>query len=317
MLGKDAMVSGRCEGRVALVTGASRGGTGTAAAIRLAAEGADVAVSARNVEGLEHTAAVARDLGREVLVLPCDLADPLGGRDTLVARTESELGPVDILINNAAQGGFKRFYNWSLEELDQAMQVNVYAPWTLMQGVLPGMREQGEGWIVNLTTFCAEYPPGPPFPTNQPATGGAVYGSSKAALNRLTLSVAAENASRGIAVNALTPQSAIATPDLVAQGYLDDTFFEPLDTMAEALVALATCSPATLTGRIAYSLQLLYELRRPVFDVTGTSLVPGWQPEDLPAVIAGQAAALESFGWVHPFEFHRPSSPDPLTGARP
>jgi NAD(P)-dependent dehydrogenase (short-subunit alcohol dehydrogenase family) len=299
---------------VALVTGASRGGTGTVAAIRLAAEGAKVAITARTRAGLESTASAVKDVGGDVLVLQCDLADPHGGRDTLVARAEVELGPVDILINNAATGGFKRFYNWSLDDLDAAMQVNVYAPWTLMQDVLPGMRERGRGWIVNLTTFCAELPPGPPFPTNQPATGGAVYGSSKAALNRLTLSVAAENAGRGVVVNALTPQSAIATPDLKAQGYLDDAFFEPLDTMAEAVLVLATCDPA-LTGRIAYSLQLLYELRRPVYDVSGSSLVEGWQPDDLPAVITRQTGAIEGFGWTHPFEFHRPSSPDPLRPA--
>jgi NAD(P)-dependent dehydrogenase (short-subunit alcohol dehydrogenase family) len=304
-------MSGACAGRVALVTGASRGGTGTVAAIRLAAEGAKVAITARTLDGLEHTAATVRDAGGEVLVLQCDLADPKGGRDTLIARTEAEFGPVDILVNNAAQGGFKRFYNWTLDELDRAMQVNVYTPWTLMQQVLPGMRERGEGWIINLTTFCAELPPGPPFPTNQPSTGGAVYGSSKAALNRLTLSVAVENAKQGVAVNALTPQSAIATPGLLAQGYLDDAFFEPLDTMAEAVVALATCDPAVLTGRIAYSLQLLCELRRPVYDITGKSLVEGWQPDDLPGAIARQSAALENFGWPHAFEFNRPSSPNP------
>ena len=303
-----------CEGRVALVTGASRGGTGTVAAIRLAAEGAKVAITARTREGLESTAAAVKDVGGDVLVLQCDLADPDGGRDTLVTRTEAELGSVDILVNNAATGGFRRFYNWSLADLDTAMQVNVYAPWTLMQAVLPGMRARGQGWIVNLTTFCAELPPGPPFPSNQPATGGAVYGSSKAALNRLTLSVAVENAGKGVSVNALTPQSAIATPDLKAQGYLDDAFFEPLETMAEAVLLLATCDPA-LTGRIAYSLQLLYEARRPVFDITGSSLIEGWQPDDLPAVIARQATALEGFGWTHPFEFHRPSSPDPLDAA--
>jgi NAD(P)-dependent dehydrogenase (short-subunit alcohol dehydrogenase family) len=301
-----------CEGRVALITGASRGGTGTVSAIRLAAEGAKVAITARNVEGLASTRATIEDAGGTVLVLPCDLADPAGGRDTLVARTEEAFGPVDILINNAATGGFKRFYNWTLDELDMAMQVNVYTPWTLMQHVLPGMRERGEGWIVNLTTFCAEYPPGPPFPSNQPATGGAVYGTSKAALNRLTLSVASENLRRGVAVNALTPQSAILTPDLIAAGYLDDAFFEPLDTMAEAVLLLATCDPTLLNGRIAYSLQLLYERRRPVYDVAGESLVEGWQPDDLPAVIARQAAALEEFGWTTPFEFHRPSSPDPV-----
>jgi NAD(P)-dependent dehydrogenase (short-subunit alcohol dehydrogenase family) len=284
------------------------------AAVRLAAEGAKVAITARTLEGLQSTADAVRDVGGEVLVLQCDLGDPNGGRDTLVARTEAAFGPVDILVNNAVTGEFKRFYKASLAEFDAAMQVNVYAPWTLMQDVLPGMRERAQGWIINLTTFCAELPPGPPFPTNQPATGGAVYGSSKAALNRLTLSVAAEFAGKGVAVNALTPQSAIATPDLLAQGYLDDAFFEPLDTMAEAIVLLATCD-GSFTGRIAYSLQLLYEARRPVFDITGSSLVEGWQPDDLPGVISRQSGALEAFGWMTPFEFHRPSSPDPVVAA--
>src|SRR5580765_2575869 len=98
-------MGGACEGRVALVTGASQGGTGTAVAVRLAAEGADVAITARTVGGLQETAARVEALGRRVLVLPCDLSDPDGGRASLIGRTEAELGPVDIVVNNAAAGG--------------------------------------------------------------------------------------------------------------------------------------------------------------------------------------------------------------------
>src|SRR5204863_4793769 len=85
-----------CEGQVALVTGASQGGTGTAIAIRLAAEGARVAITARTVEGLEDTRRRIEAIGGECVVLPADLSDPAGGRTELVARTEAEFGPVDI-----------------------------------------------------------------------------------------------------------------------------------------------------------------------------------------------------------------------------
>ena len=298
-----------CEGRVALVTGASQGGTGTAVAVRLAAEGADVAITARSVVGLEETAARIEARGRRVLVLPCDLADPRGGRDSLVARTEAELGPLDVLVNNAAAGGFKPFEDWTEPAIDVLLQVNLYAPWQLMRDAVAGMRARGHGWIVNLTTFCAELPPGPPFPTNKPAKAGAGYGATKAALNRLTVEVASECEGQGIAVNALTPQAAIATPQLVSGGWIADGFYEPLDTMAEAALALCTADPAVLTGRIAYSLQLLAELGRPVHDVEGGALVDGWQPADLPPVIARQAGLLTDVGWPDPFRFGRVHSP--------
>jgi NAD(P)-dependent dehydrogenase (short-subunit alcohol dehydrogenase family) len=300
-----------CAGKVALVTGASQGGTGTVVAVRLAAEGAKVAITARSVDGLEETRARITAAGGTCLVLPADLTDPQGGRAALVSRTEAELGPVDILINNAAMGGFKPFEEVTPEELEDRLQVNLWAPWELMKAVVPGMRRRHQGWILNLTTFCAELPPGPPFPTNRPSKSGFAYGATKAALNRLTLSVASECEGQGIAVNALTPQAAIATPNLVAGGWIDDVFFEPLETMAEAALALCSGDPDILTGRIAYSLQLLVELGRPVHDLAGEALMDGWQPDDLRAVIAREEAALGDAGWNDAFQFHRVSSPAP------
>ena len=120
--------------------------------------------------------------------------------------------------------------------------MNLWAPWELMKAVVPAMRERGRGWILNLTSFAAELPPGPPFPTNKPAKGGFQYGASKAALNRLTVTAASECDGQGIAVNALTPQAAIATPNLVAAGWINEAMFEPLETMAEAALG-------TLFGR--------------------------------------------------------------------
>jgi NAD(P)-dependent dehydrogenase (short-subunit alcohol dehydrogenase family) len=300
-----------CEGRVALVTGASQGGTGTAVAVRLAAEGAKVAITARTVVGLEDTRARIQAIGGECLVLPADLADSTADRGELVARTEDTFGPLDILVNNAAVNGYVPFDEVTCDDLEQNLQVNLWAPWELMKSAVGGMRARGRGWILNLTSFAAELPPGPPFPTNKPGKAGFQYGASKAALNRLTVAAASECEGQGIAVNALTPQAAIATPNLVAGGWIDDTMFEPLDTMAEAALALCSADPAVLTGRIAYSLQLLVELQRTVLDLHGEHLVEGWQPTDLPAVIAAQEANLAERGWPDAYTFGRVHSPSP------
>ena len=312
-------MTGACAGRVALVTGASRGGIGTAIAVRLAAEGARVAITGRKQAGLEETAARIAETGGSALVLVADLSDPRGERGRLVLRTEAALGPIDILVNSAAAGGYKPFERWTTPELEALQQTNVFAPWELMAAVLPGMRTRRRGWILNLTSFTGELPPGPPFPKNLPAQAGSAYGASKAALNRMTLAAAIETHGQGIAVNALAPQAAAATHDLVASGRIAEHWYEPLETMAEAALALCSCDPARLGGRIAYSLQLLVELGRPVRDLDGRALVPGWQPEDLPAVIARQLAAHAESGWPHAYEFGRPSSPPtglPPAGAR-
>ncbi|MCB0994940.1 MAG: SDR family oxidoreductase [Acidimicrobiales bacterium] len=293
-------------GQVALVTGASRGGTGAAIAVRFAAEGADVVITGRDTKGLAATAARIDALGGRCLVVPADLADPAGGRRSLVGRAEQEFGPVDVVVNSAALGGYAPFESWTLDQLEQMMQVNLWAPWMLMTEVVGSMRDRGRGAICNLTSFAAELPPGPPYPDVKPATAGSAYGATKAALNRLTVAAAAETLDQGVVVNALTPQAAIATPALVAGAWIADELFEPLETMAEAALALCT---GELTGRIAYSLQLLVELDRPVRELDGQGLVDGWQPADLVGVIERQERYQVERGWSAPFVFHRPSSP--------
>jgi NAD(P)-dependent dehydrogenase (short-subunit alcohol dehydrogenase family) len=292
---------------VALVTGASSGGTGTAIAVRLAAEGASVAIAARNAEGLAETRQQIEALGATCCVLPVDLSEPTGGRRELVARAEAALGPIDILVNDAFVSRFRLFDEATPEELEQHLQVNFVAPWELMKAAVPGMRERGRGWVLNLTTLLAELPPGPPFPMT--ASRSFQYGATKAALNRLTVSAAAECEGDGIAVNALSPISVIATRKFVDAG--STSAYEPLETMAEAALALCTGDPATLTGRIAFSLQLLLELGRPVHDLHGDTLLDGWQPQDLAAVIARQQAAIAESGWPGAYAFGRVNSPTP------
>jgi NAD(P)-dependent dehydrogenase (short-subunit alcohol dehydrogenase family) len=279
-----------CEGRVALVTGASRG-IGRAVAIRLAAEGADVAICSRPTPGFEGLGTLegARDelaaFGGRVLAIPFDLSLRDPPRDTLIDQVEDGLGPVEILVNNAAAGSFRPFMDWTDEAIATILELNLWAPWLLIRRVLPGMRERGAGWIVNMSSQTAVAPVGPPFPATHPSTQGTMYGGSKAFLNRWTASLAAEVYGEGIAVNALAPEAAAATEVLVEYSDLATELYEPLETMAEATLALCSSDPGVLTGKVITSLQLLVDLDRPVRDLAGAAVLPAWQPRDLPAKI--------------------------------
>ena len=112
-----------------------------------------------------------------------------------------------------------------------------------------------------------------------------MYGGTKAFLNRWTVTLAAEMHGKGVAVNTLAPVAAAATEFLIAHSKIPEHFYEPLETMAQACVALCTADPDVLTGQIVYSLELLAELGEPVRDLDGRALVDGWQPSDLPARI--------------------------------
>jgi NAD(P)-dependent dehydrogenase (short-subunit alcohol dehydrogenase family) len=301
---------GACSGMTALVTGASQGGTGRSLAIRLAAEGAKVAINARSESGLRQTLALIEEVGGEALMLPCDLGDA-DGAAKLVAQTEKALGPIDILVNNAVAFEHKPVEQFTLEELQRVGQVNLWTPWMMMAQVMPGMRERKRGWILNLTSFSAELPPGPPF-AKKAKDGSALHGATKAAFNRLTLAAAGELEGSGVAVNALTPQCAILTPELVKGGMVSFLeLCEPVEAMVEAALALCTGDPNKLTGRIAYSLQLLLELERPVRDLSGKALVEGWQPRDLVAAIRLREEYNAKQGWPDIFNYHRPHTPYP------
>jgi NAD(P)-dependent dehydrogenase (short-subunit alcohol dehydrogenase family) len=275
---------GSCKDRVALVTGASRG-IGKALALRLAAEGADVAVVARSLDAtrlgssLRGTAAAVADLGTNVVAFESDLADAAFLASDLVDHVEDRLGPIDILVNNAASGRYRSFADWSPQAMRDVQQINVWAPWELCQRCVPGMRDRGEGWILNVSSFAAVLPS--VGDSGMVAAGGSLYGGTKAMLNRFTMSLAAELQGSGVRANTLAPQAATATEGVVASiesGHIRVEDTEPLETMIEAALALVT---GELAGRICYSLDLLEELRRPVWDLRGEKLVSGWQPGDI------------------------------------
>src|SRR5918994_2144525 len=263
---------GECDGRVALVTGASRG-IGAAIALRLAAEGAAVAVTARTLNPhptlpgtLREVVDAVEALGGKAVAIPADLADA-DARSRIVPEVESALGPVDILVNNAAAAFYVATADLPLRRRRLLFELNVHAPVDLAQQVIPGMRTRGRGWIVNVSSATSRHPKGPPFdPGIKLGSTSTLYGATKAALERITTGLAAEVCDDGIAVNSLAPVAAVRTPG--AQVHLGPPLderpdiVEPVELLADATVVLATCDPATMTGRVVYSRPFLTELGR-------------------------------------------------------
>ena len=205
-----------CEGRVALVTGASRG-IGAAIAVRLAEAGAQVAVAARTLEpdpkyvgSLSETVERIRSNGGTVIPVQADISKS-SDRQRMVAETAEALGPIDILVNNAAVTFYQPFTEFTQKRYDLMFEVQVRAPFELAQLVVPSMRDRGAGWILNITSRAGVHPQGPPF-LGIYKRGFSVYGMVKAALDRFTTGLAAELFDDGIAVNSLAPWDNVATP---------------------------------------------------------------------------------------------------------
>ena len=266
------MSRGRCDGLVALVTGASRG-IGAAVAERLGAEGAAVGITARTADAhptlpgsLRETVANIEVAGGQAVAVACDLADA-DDRARVVPEVEAALGPVDILVNNAAAAFYLPTAEIPLKRRRLMFELNVEAPIDLAQAAVAGMRERRRGWIVNVSSATSKHPQGPPFdPGLKLQWTSTMYGASKAALERFTTGLAAEVYEDGVAVNSLAPVAAVRTPGAeVWVGDLMDArpdIVEPMEVFVDATLALCTCDPATLTGRICYSRPLLEELGR-------------------------------------------------------
>jgi NAD(P)-dependent dehydrogenase (short-subunit alcohol dehydrogenase family) len=259
------------EGRIALVTGASRG-IGVAIAQRLAAEGAAVALVARTLHAdagarlagslAETVAAIEASGGRAVPVV-ANLADP-DDRARIVPAVHATLGSVDVLVHNAAAAIYAPVCEMPLRRRQIVFEVNVHAALDLAQAVLPHMRARRRGSIVNLSSATAAYPAPPPAAAAP--TTMTIYGASKAALERLTLGLAAEVYGDGIAVNTLAPVAAVATPGAEALvGPLlreHPELVEPVEWLAEAVAFLAICDATTCTGRVLSSGPFLDEIGR-------------------------------------------------------
>jgi citronellol/citronellal dehydrogenase len=261
MTQKKINPNGLLAGRVAIVTGASRG-IGEAIAVRYAMEGARVIVSARTAEEGDHVLpgsinAVVnriRAAGGEAHAVRCDLA-LAEHRQNLVDETTAVFGPADILVNNAAITYFVRIENFREKHFDLMFEVQVYAPLHLTQLLLPKMRERQQGWILNISSHAALHPD-----KTAGGRGGTVYGMCKAALERFTTGLAAEVYQDHIGVNVISP-GLVATPGVLHHKLVTaetpQERITPVEHMAEACLRLVHGDPQEMTGKITYAVDVL------------------------------------------------------------
>jgi NAD(P)-dependent dehydrogenase (short-subunit alcohol dehydrogenase family) len=200
------------EGKVAVVTGSSRG-IGKVLALRLAQEGADIVVCARSQTRGElpgtigETASAVEDLGRRALALKLDLADD-ADIDAVADRTRGEFGRIDLLVNNAVIVGPRRkFLGGDAEFMDLAYRVNVRGPYRLIERVSEIMAAQGGGTIVNITSGAARHPQAPVVAATAADLDSMdpSYGITKAALDRITTAYASELKAHNIAIVSVSP----------------------------------------------------------------------------------------------------------------
>ena len=181
-------------GRVALVTGGGRG-LGRAFAQSLASAGAAVAVSARTEAQLAETVELISVAGGRAIAVPADVSEP-SAVERAVAATEQQLGPVNLLVNNAGvPGPMATAWEADLDEWTRTIEVNVNGPLMCARAVLPGMVARRGGRIINITSGAATFP----------FLYASAYGTSKAALTFLTNTLAGETRQYGVSVFAYAP----------------------------------------------------------------------------------------------------------------
>lgn len=268
---------GSCEGRVAFITGASRG-IGRAIAARLAAEGAKVVLSASRLGAhgklpgtLEGAVGELRASGAKAAAVACDLADAEARAD-LIARASEPFGPIDILVNNAAVARMQLPSRATTRDRALMFDVNVNAPIDLAQQALPSMQRAG-GWILNISSVTAQQPEVPYRDSKQAAWIIGPYGASKAALDRYTTALADEVAEHGVFVNALAPVAIVMTEGAdyvrdIARSNPD--MVEPIEVMVEAALELCT---QRHVGRVVLSRHLLHSIGRKVRSLDGQRLL--------------------------------------------
>jgi NAD(P)-dependent dehydrogenase (short-subunit alcohol dehydrogenase family) len=252
------------QGRVAVVTGAGRG-IGRALALRLAAAGAAVAVMARTEADVDGTAAQIRAGGGAALAGSFDVADAAAVRD-FIARTETEHGDIDGLVNNAGRTGEwdgTPFWAADLDDWWSRIETNLRGPVNFCHAVLPAMVARGEGRVVNLNSLAGA--------AAAPWTDGA-YPVSKAGVFRLTDQIAAQLAGAGadgVAVFDVSPglvRTREGGPDLPASAWT------PVERVCDLVVRIAGGDLDALSGRFLHA------------------------PEDIDAVIAQASTIREVDG---------------------
>ncbi len=259
---------GKLDGRVAVVTGASRG-IGSEIARLFAAEGGKVICAARTLregdhplEGsLEKTIEDIRDAGGDATPVAVNISLP-EDCERLLQETRDTYGPVDVLVNNAALTYYVPIKDFPLNRWMRSWAVNFHAPFLLSKLALEDMVPRGSGSIVNISSGAAVGPGRGPYPDAPPNSGGTCYGAEKAALERFSQGLAQEVYQFGVSVTSLAPSQIVATPGTVFHNLvtgMDDPRGESPELMAKAALLLATEPLDRVTGRVTYSQQILKE----------------------------------------------------------
>jgi citronellol/citronellal dehydrogenase len=240
----DSVLHPDLRGRVAVVTGASRG-IGKALAIRLAREGADVVVASKSETSTERlpgsiheTAAAIQSAGRRALAIPTDVRDEDAIR-TLVERTVAEFGRLDILVNNAGAIWTQRILDTPPKRFDLMMGINARAAYVACYYALPHMVKQQWGHILNM---C-------PLLSDQPHPGKVAYMISKLGMARVALGVAAEHERDNIAANTLWPRTIIETQASIAWKMAARSQWRTPEIVCDASLAIFAQEPRSCTGR--------------------------------------------------------------------
>jgi len=249
------------EGRVAIVTGGSRG-IGRALAIRLAEEGADVVVAAKTEQSTEklqgtiyETAEEIRKRGRRALPVRVDVRDEQQIA-AMVEQAAQTFGRIDILINNAGALWWKPVLETPPKRFDLLMAVNVRAAYLCSYYVLPYMKRQRWGHIINMA---------PPISTRANPNMVA-YMISKMGMARLAIGIAEEHRADNIAANALWPVTPIETAAVIVNRLGERSQWRTPEILCDAVMAILRQEPSRCTGRMLTDEEILREAGVTDFD---------------------------------------------------
>ena len=259
---------GILEGKVVVVTGASRG-IGAEIARVFAQEGGKVVCAARTLKegdhpldgSLEKTLNDINEAGGEPKPVTVNISLQ-EDCERLFTETHELYGNVDVLVNNAALTYFLPVRDYPINRWMRSWAVNFHAPFILSQLALEDMIPNGSGSIVNISSGAAIGPGRGPYADVPANSGGTCYGAEKAALERFTQGLAQEVYSDRISVTCVSPSQVVPTPGTVFHNLvtgMDDPRGEHPELMAKAALLLATEPVEKVSGRVTYSQQILKE----------------------------------------------------------
>ena len=271
---------GKLDGKVCVITGASRG-IGAEIAREFAAEGGKVVAAARTLregdhplEGsLEKTVSDIKENGGEATASAVNISVP-EDCERLIEEAHAAYGNVDVLVNNAALTYFIPVKDYPVRRWMRSWAVNFHAPFMLSQMVLGEMIEAECGSIVNISSGAAIGPGRGPYPDAPTGGGGTCYGAEKAALERFTQGLAQEVYQYGISVTCVSPSQVVPTPGTVFHNLvtgMDDPRGENPNLMAKSALLLASEPLDKVTGRVTYSQEILKEFDW-IQDAKGTGI---------------------------------------------